>query len=86
MPRIAGVDVPNDKQIWIALTYIHGIGKHMTMIILKEAQIPHNIKANKLNDDEISRISSILDRDYVVEGMLRRQTSQDIARHRDIAC
>ena len=86
MPRIAGVDVPNDKQIWIALTYIHGIGKHMTMIILKEAQIPHNIKANKLNDDEISRISGILDRDYVVEGMLRRQTSQDIARLRDIAC
>jgi len=86
MPRIAGVDVPNDKQIWIALTYIHGIGKHMTMRILKEAQIPHNIKANKLNDDEISRISGILDRDYVVEGMLRRQTSQDIARLRDIAC
>ena len=86
MPRIAGVDVPNDKQIWIALTYIHGIGRHMTMIILKEAQIPYDIKANKLNDDEISRISGILDRDYVVEGMLRRQTSQDIARLRDIAC
>ena len=86
MPRIAGVDVPNDKPVWIALTYIHGIGRHMAMRILKEAQIDSTIRAKELTDDEVSRIAGILDRDYVVEGQLRRQVSQNIARLRDITC
>jgi small subunit ribosomal protein S13 len=86
MPRIAGVDIPNDKKIHFALTYIHGIGRHLSSEILKEAQVNQDLKAKELNDDELSRIAVILDRDYVIEGQLRRQTSQDIARLRDITC
>ena len=86
MPRIVGVDVPNNKPLWVALTYIHGIGKYNAMQILKEANIDKDIKAGKISEDEVSRIAQILDRDYTVEGNLRRQVSQNIARLRDIAC
>jgi small subunit ribosomal protein S13 len=86
MPRIAGIDVPNEKPVWISLTYIHGIGKYLSKQILKEAQISETVRAKELTDDEISRIAGIIDRNYVVEGQLRRQTSQDIARLRDITC
>ena len=86
MPRIAGIDVPNDKPVWIALTYVYGIGRHLARQILKEAQISETIRAKELTDDEVSRISGIIDRNYVVEGQLRRQVSQDIARLREIAC
>ena len=86
MPRIAGIDVPNDKQIWIALTYIQGIGPHLSKQILKEVQIAENIRAKELNDDELSRINGIIDRNYVIEGQLRRQVGQDITRLKDITC
>ena len=86
MPRIAGIDVPNEKPVWISLTYIHGIGPHLSKQILKEAQISETIRAKELTDDELSRIAGILDRNYVIEGQLRRQVSQDIARLRDIVC
>ncbi|KPK77399.1 MAG: 30S ribosomal protein S13 [Phycisphaerae bacterium SM23_30] len=85
MPRIAGIDVPSEKPVWIALTYIHGIGPHLAREILKEAQISDTIRAKELNEDELSRISGVIDRNYVIEGQLRRQVSQDIARLRDIA-
>ena len=86
MPRITGVDIPNDKSIWISLTYIHGIGKYTSEQILKEAKIDRTVKANMLTEDELSRITQIIDRDYVVGGQLRRQISQNIARLRDIGC
>jgi len=86
MPRIKGVDVPNNKPIWIALTYIHGIGRHTADMILKEGKIDGTVKAGKLTEDEVSRLGQIIDREYVVEGQLRRQVSQNIARLRDIAC
>ncbi len=86
MPRIVGVDIPNDKTIWISLTYIVGIGKYTSQQILKEAGIEKNTKASKLSEDELSRITQIIDRNYVVEGQLRRQVSQNIARLRDINC
>jgi len=86
MPRIIGVDVPNNKPAWIALTYIHGIGRHSACKILQEAKIDGNLRAGKLSEDEVSRISQIIDRDYLVEGQLRRKVSQDIARLRDITC
>jgi small subunit ribosomal protein S13 len=86
MPRIAGIELPNEKPIWIALTYIHGIGRHVSRVILKEAQISETARAKTLTEDEVTRIASIIDRDYVVEGQLRRQVSQDIARLRDIGC
>ncbi len=86
MPRIVGVDIPNDKTIWISLTYIHGIGQHTSVQILKEAKIEKTTKAHQLTEDELSRITQIIDRNYIVGGQLRRQTSQNIARLRDIAC
>ena len=86
MPRIVGVDIPNDKTIWIALTYIHGIGQHTSKQILKEAKIEETTKAGKLTEDELSRITQVIDNNYIVGGQLRRQVSQNIARLRDIAC
>ncbi len=86
MPRIVGVDIPNDKSIWISLTYIVGIGKKTSEQILKEAGIEKNVKAGKLTEDELSQITQIIDRNYTVEGQLRRQVSQNIARLRDITC
>ena len=86
MPRIVGVDIPNDKTIWISLTYIFGIGKYTSEQILKEARIEKSTKAGKLSEDELSRITQIIDRNYIVGGQLRRQVTQNIARLRDIAC
>jgi small subunit ribosomal protein S13 len=84
MPRIVGVDIPNDKSIWIALTYIHGIGKYTSSQILKEGKIEENVKAKKLTEDELSRITQIIDRNYVVGGQLRRRVSQNITRLKEI--
>ncbi|HUW20118.1 MAG TPA: 30S ribosomal protein S13 [Sedimentisphaerales bacterium] len=86
MPRIVGVDIPNNKSIWIALTYIYGIGQYTSEQILKEARIERSVKAGKLTEDELSRITQIIDRNYIVGGQLRRQVTQNIARLRDIAC
>ena len=86
MPRIVGVDIPNEKAIWIALTYVYGIGRHTSEEILKEAKIDKNAKAGKLTEDELSRITQIIDRNYVVGGQLRRQITQNIGRLRDIDC
>jgi len=86
MPRIVGIDIPNEKSVWISLTYIHGIGRHTSELILKEAGIEKMTKANKLTEDELSRVTQIIDRNYIVGGQLRRQISQNIARLRDIAC
>jgi small subunit ribosomal protein S13 len=86
MPRIAGVDIPNEKSIWISLTYIFGIGRYTSEQILKDAGIDKSLKAGKLSEDQLSRITQIIDRDYVIGGQLRRQISQNIARLRDIAC
>ena len=86
MPRIVGVDIPNEKTIWISLTSINGIGKYTSEQILKEAGIEKSTKAGKLSEDELSRITQIIDRNYIVGGQLRRQVAQNIARLRDIGC
>jgi small subunit ribosomal protein S13 len=86
MPRIVGNDIPDKKSIWISLTYIPGIGKFSSEQILKEAEIEGATKAGKLTEDELSRITQIIDRSYIVGGQLRRQVSQNIARLREIAC
>jgi len=86
MPRIVGVDTPDNKAIWISLTYIHGIGRYTSEMILKEANIDKNTKAAKLSEDQLSRITQIIDRNYIVGGQLRRQTTQNIARLCNIAC
>jgi len=86
MPRIVGVDIPNDKSIWISLTYIYGIGKYTSEQILKEARIEKSRKAGELTEDELSRVTQIIDRNYIIGGQLRRQVTQNIARLRDIGC
>jgi small subunit ribosomal protein S13 len=86
MPRIVGVDIPNDKPAWVSLAYVHGIGYYMARKILKEANIDPQLRAGKMTEDEVSRISQIIDRDLTVEGQLRRQVAQDIARLREINC
>jgi small subunit ribosomal protein S13 len=72
--------------VFISLGYLYGIGKHTAERILKEAQIDGQTRAGKLTEDEVSRIAQIIDRNYVVEGQLRRQISQNIARLREIGC
>ncbi len=86
MPRVAGVDIPNEKRIDVALTRIYGIGPASARKILEEARIDPSVRAGKLSEEEISRIAGIIDRNYVVEGALRRQIQQNIARLRDIRC
>jgi len=86
MPRIAGVDIPNEKRVVIALQYIYGIGPHHSQAILKEAGIGQDVRAKNMTEDEISRVAGIIDRNYVVEGQLRRQTTQNISRLKDIQC
>lgn len=86
MPRIVGVDIPKEKKIWIALTYIYGIGKTLSKKILEEAQVDYNIRAKDLTDEQIAKINQIIQKSYKVEGELRREVSQDIKRLMDIGC
>jgi small subunit ribosomal protein S13 len=84
MPRIAGVDIPNDKPAWVALTYLYGVGRTNGKAILKEAGIDAQKRAKELTEAEIANIVTILDRSIPVEGALRRNIQQNIARLRDI--
>ena len=86
MPRIAGVDIPDNKPIRIALRYIYGIGPVNAAQILEEAKIDGQIRANKLNEDQLAAIAALIDANHIVEGALRRQISQNISRLRDIRC
>ncbi|HUV41307.1 MAG TPA: 30S ribosomal protein S13 [Sedimentisphaerales bacterium] len=86
MPRIVGVDIPNNKSIWIALTYIYGVGQWTSEQILKEAKIDKLTRADKLGEDELSRINQVIERNYITGGQLRRQITQNIARLKDINC
>lgn len=86
MPRISGVDVPDNKPIRIALRYIYGVGPKFADDILREVGVEGQTRANKLTDDEIAQINSVIENNYVVEGVLRRQISQNITRLRDIRC
>ena len=86
MPRILGIDLPNDKPTHIALRYIYGIGPTTSLRLCEMARIDPQRRAKELTDDEISRIAGILDRDFTVEGPLRRSILQNIARLKDINC
>ena len=86
MPRIAGIDIPLEKQIRISLRYIFGIGPINAMQILNEAHIDPMKKSRELSEDEVGRIVNIIDRSFVVEGALRRQQQQNIQRLKDITC
>jgi len=86
MPRVAGVDIPNEKPTVYSLRYIHGVGLTTAQAICKKADIEPMKRAKELTEEELSKIAGILDSDYVTEGQLRRQVQQNIARLRDIAC
>ena len=84
MPRLLGIDIPSEKPTHISLRYIYGIGPTLAIKLCEQAGVDPQRRAKELNEDEISRLSNILDREYVVEGPLRRQIQQNIARLRDI--
>jgi len=84
MPRISGIDIPADKPIWISLTYLFGVGRTNSRIILKELGIDGQRRAKDLSEEELAKIIGIIDRDYAVEGALRRSIQQNIARLREI--
>ena len=84
MPRISGVDIPPDKKIKISLRYIYGVGPTNAMSLLKEAGIDPERRAKELSEEELSKIITLIDRDFLVEGALRRSIQQNIARLRDI--
>ncbi len=86
MPRIQGVDIPNDKPTYISLTYLFGIGRTSSLSICDTLGLNPQTKARDLSEDEIARISNHLDSEMVLEGPLRRSIQQDIARLRDIKC
>ena len=84
MPRIQGIDLPKEKRIEISLTYIHGIGRVLSNRILKVAGVNPDTRAKDLTEDEVSRITAVIQKDYRVEGDLRREVSQNIKRLMDI--
>lgn len=86
MPRIQGVDIPNDRQVYISLTYLYGIGRATSIQICRQLNIDLFKKAREMTEDEVARVANLLDKDFLVEGQLRRKIAQDIARLRDIGC
>ena len=86
MARIAGVDLPNEKRVEYGLTYVYGIGVASSNKILKEAGINPDTRVKDLTEDEEKKIREIIDRDYTVEGDLRRQIALDIKRLMEIGC
>jgi len=84
--RIAGVDIPREKRIEVALTYIYGIGKNYSNRILSEAGIDPNKRTNTLSDEEVAKIREIIERSYKVEGDLRKEVNISIKRLMDIGC
>lgn len=86
MARIAGVDLPGRKHIFIALQYIYGIGAHSAGIVCDRAEVPRNKKADDLNEAEVKRIREVIDATFKVEGDARRETAMNIKRLMDLGC
>ncbi len=86
MPRILGVDIPNDKRAVISLRYIYGIGPYLASRLCEQTGISPDKRARDLTEDDLAKLAALLDNEYVVEGQLRRQVQQNIARLRDIGC
>jgi small subunit ribosomal protein S13 len=86
MARIAGIDLPRNKRIEIALTYIYGIGRSVAREICQKAEIDGSVKTDVLADSEVVRLREIIERDYKIEGDLRREVSQNIKMLMDIGC
>jgi small subunit ribosomal protein S13 len=86
MPRLLGVDIPNDRPTVISLTYLYGVGPQIARDLCHKEGVDPQARARDLREDELARLAALLDKDYVVEGQLRRQRSQNIARLKDIGC
>jgi len=86
MPRLLGVDIPNEKPAFISLTYLYGVGPRIARELCQKAGIDPQRRARDLNEDEVARLAVLLERDYTVEGPLRRQIAQNVNRLRDIKC
>ena len=86
MARIAGVNLPTNKRVLIALQYIHGIGQKNAAEIMDKVKIPDDRRVNQLSDQEVLQIREVIDRDYLVEGDLRREVSMNIKRLMDLGC
>ena len=86
MPRILGVQLPNDKPTWIALRSIYGIGPTLSLRLCDQARIDPMRRARELNDDEIARVAGLLEREYTVEGLLRREIQRNIDRLKSVGC
>lgn len=84
MPRIQGVDIPNDKVVYISLSYLYGVGPRVALRLCHQMGIDPCMKASRLSDDNVAKINSYLDREVLVEGQLRRAIQQDIGRLKDI--
>ncbi len=84
MPRIAGVDIPDNKQIRIALRYIYGVGPKFADAICAEVGIEGNTRARELSDEHLAQIAAVIEANYIVEGSLRRQLQQNIQRLKEI--
>jgi small subunit ribosomal protein S13 len=86
LARIAGVNIPTNKRVLISLTYIHGIGRAKAAQICTQLGIPDERRVNQLTDDEVLKIRELIDRDFQVEGDLRRQVAMNIKRLMDLGC
>lgn len=84
MARISGVNIPTEKRVVIALTYIYGIGNTGAKKILKQAQVDESVRVKDLTDDQVNAIRTVVDKNFTVEGELRREVLQDIKRLKDI--
>lgn len=86
MPRIAGNDIPANKRMVIALTYIYGIGKALSQKILKDLNINESVRAKDLHEDQLSMLGAYIEKNFSIEGQLRRQEMQNIVRMKSINC
>ncbi len=86
MARIAGIDLPRNKRIEVALTYVYGIGRSSSQEILVKAGVDFNTRSDDLTENEVAKIREVLDREYKVEGDLRREISMNIKRLMDLGC
>jgi len=86
MPRLLGGDIPGERPTGISLTYLYGVGPRIARDLCHKAGVNPNGRAKELREDELARLAALLDKDYTVEGQLRRQVRQNIARLRDIGC
>ena len=86
MPRLLGVDIPNNRPTVISLTYLYGVGPHIAAELCRKAGVDPLARAKDLKEEDVAKLAVLLDNDYNVEGQLRRQVNQNIARLRDIGC